>query len=74
MVWHMDDGMGWWMVIGSFWFLLFGVAIFWAVARATERPQQGERGESALEILRKRYARGEITKEQFDQMRRDVSD
>ena len=74
-MWHMDDGMGWWMVIGSFWFLLFWVAIIWAVIRSSERPQQtGERGESALEILRKRYARGEITKEQFDQMRRDLSD
>jgi putative membrane protein len=26
----------------------------------------------AQEILRQRYARGEITKEQFDQMRRDL--
>jgi hypothetical protein len=52
MVWHMDDGMGWWMVIGSFWFLLF----IWAVLRSTERPQPGERDESALEILGKRYA------------------
>jgi putative membrane protein len=30
-------------------------------------------GESALDILKRRYARGEITREQFDQMRRDVS-
>ena len=74
-MWHMDDGMGWWMVIGSFWFLLFWAAIIWAVFRSTETPQQiGERGESALEILRKRYARGEITKEQFDQMRRNLGD
>jgi putative membrane protein len=28
--------------------------------------------ESAMEILRQRYARGEITKEQFDQMRKDI--
>jgi putative membrane protein len=30
-------------------------------------------GESALDILKRRYARGEITREQFDQIRRDVS-
>jgi putative membrane protein len=28
----------------------------------------------AKEILRRRYARGEITKEQFDQMKKDIDD
>ncbi len=27
----------------------------------------------ALDVLRERYARGEITKEQYDQMRRDLT-
>jgi putative membrane protein len=31
-------------------------------------------GESPMDILKKRYARGEITKEQFDEMRRDLQD
>lgn len=30
-------------------------------------------GESALDILKQRYARGEITKQQLEQMRRDVA-
>ena len=41
-------------------------------------PEPGASGETmagssrALEILRERYARGEITKEQFDAMRQDI--
>jgi putative membrane protein len=30
--------------------------------------------ESALEILKKRYAEGEITKEEFDRMKKDIAD
>ena len=30
------------------------------------------RGESPLSILKRRYARGELTREQFEEMRRDV--
>ena len=32
----------------------------------------GERG-SAMEILQRRYAKGEITKEQFEQMKKDIN-
>ncbi len=35
-------------------------------------PHPGKESESALEILKKRYARGEITREEFDQMKRDI--
>lgn len=33
---------------------------------------EGEESETALEILKKRYARGEITKDEFQQMKKDI--
>jgi uncharacterized membrane protein len=33
----------------------------------------GEHSESALDILKKRYARGEISKMDFDEMKRNLS-
>ena len=72
-MWHMDDGMGWWMALGSVWFVFFWAVVTWAIVRVTDRGNRyQEPGESAIEILRRRYARGEIDKDQFDQMRRDL--
>lgn len=33
---------------------------------------RGDRGESPLDILKRRYAEGEITKEEFDRMKREI--
>lgn len=67
----------WGMLMLLFWVLVIG-GVVTVVFRLAERPaapsvagREG-RGDSALDILRERYARGEITKEQFDQMRRDL--
>lgn len=47
--------------------------IVWAVGQGGKAAPGGARREDAgLEILKQRYTRGEITKEQFDQMRRDL--
>ncbi|TAK32663.1 MAG: SHOCT domain-containing protein [Chloroflexota bacterium] len=59
-----------------FWVLIIG-GIVWLVVWLIQqvRPAAagpGASGTSALDILRERYARGEITREQYDQMRRDL--
>jgi putative membrane protein len=74
-MWHSGDGMGWWMVIGSVWMVFFWVAVIWLFARFFGRADSGSgnQPESPLDIARRRYASGEITRDQYDQLRRDLS-
>jgi putative membrane protein len=53
--------------------LLGGIAaiMVWATRQYATRAGSG-RSEDALEILRRRYAQGEITREQFEQMKKDL--
>jgi putative membrane protein len=71
MMWDMMGGMwGMMPVVLLFWVvLLAGIAVllWWVLAR---RP--GERRDSALDILRERYARGELNREEFESRRRDL--
>ena len=77
-MWH--DGMGWWMVFGMVWMVVFwgGIValVVWGMKRLTERGRSGPRNSErrdALDIVKERYARGEISKEEFDQIRKDLS-
>ena len=53
-----------------FWGLVIAGVVYlmrWQMSRGlTSRP------ESSLDILKKRYARGEISKQEFEEMRRDL--
>ncbi len=62
-------GNGMFFGLGPLIFLGVIAAIVYLVFR--ERPPR-EREDSALDIIKRRYARGEITKEQFEQMKRDL--
>jgi len=76
-------GFGWWgaamgILMLLFWALIIGgvvLLILWIV-RQERPPATGSRtgGERALDILRERYARGELTREQYEQMRQDLRD
>jgi putative membrane protein len=78
----MGGMMGGWRVMspwGSALFMGFGalvvaglvLIVVWA-ARQGERGEQ-DRGRSPLDIAKERYARGELTREQYEQIRRDLT-
>jgi len=74
-MWYMHEGGGWWMVFGGLWMLFFWggliALIVWGISRLTRRsPSNGK--ESPLDIARERYARGEISREQFEQIKKDL--
>ena len=76
----MMDGMGM-MVWGLFSFLLALIVLFLFILAAayavkwvwSQRPQGmiGREG-SALEILKTRYAKGEISREEFERVKREI--
>lgn len=58
-----------------FWILII-VLVVWLVVNQNSRSKQNfnnPQSESPMDILKKRYAKGEITKEQFEQMKKDLS-
>jgi putative membrane protein len=72
-------GMGWFggifMVV--FWILILVGLVFvirWLLQATSKKGDSGQRGSRAIDILKERYARGEIDKAQFENMKRDLAD
>ena len=72
-------GMGWFggifMIV--FWILLLVGLVFvirWLIQTTGKKGDGGQHGSRAMEILKERYARGEIDKAQFEAMKRDLAD
>ena len=62
-------GMGWGM-----WFIpLLTILVIYFLVKNNSQTKSRQNSESPMEILRKRYAKGEITKEQFEEMKRNIS-
>jgi putative membrane protein len=71
-MWHTNNGMGWWMVFGMAMMIVFWLGVIWLVVSLL-RPRVGEHTEDAVEIARRRYARGEISREEFERLRQDLT-
>lgn len=62
------------LYMGVFWLVLVGVCVaaILAVVRGCNPGRGDSPGNSALRILEERYARGEISKQEFEEKKRDL--
>jgi putative membrane protein len=76
--WMMNWGFGLW------WFMPFVMIAFWIAVivgiislirwlARSDRGREIKSEDTALDILKKRYAKGEISKEDFERMKKDIS-
>lgn len=68
-------GLMWFMPI--FFILFWGLVIWAVVALVRSRSEPGgsdsSKADAALEVLKRRYARGEISKEEYEEKKRDLA-
>jgi putative membrane protein len=69
-------GLGWMYLIGPIFMILFWAAIILLIIwlyKQIKGPQEVARTESALDVLKKRYAKGEIDKKEFEEKKKDLT-
>ena len=73
MWWPFGTAMGWWMVawIVIFWGGLIAL-IVWVVKKVTERGSSSAKRDP-LDVAKERYARGDISREEFERIKKDLS-
>lgn len=79
-MWYGHEGMGWWMMFGGIFMLLFWGAIIalvvWGINKLRER-EGSDTGNmekrDPLDIAKERYAKGEISHEEFEQIKKNLS-
>jgi putative membrane protein len=74
-MWYFDGTWGGWQIFGMVMMSVFWIAIIaliiWGIKRFTE-DTKSTTGKDALDIIKERYARGEISKEEFQQLKKDL--
>jgi putative membrane protein len=71
-VWDSGWGILWGLAIAAFWIAVIAVIV--VVLRGVTRRPDGVGGGSALELLEERYARGEVTRDEFLERRAVLTD
>jgi len=75
-MWDIPIGMGWWMACGGLWMLIFWggliALIIWGIMRLAKRSDSAPKHDP-LDVAKGRYAKGEISREEFEQIKKDLS-
>jgi putative membrane protein len=72
MHWDYGWGMGFgWIFMIAFWALVI-LGIVFLIRVITGGVKKEDKTETAIDILKKRYARGEIGKEEFEEKKKDL--
>jgi len=58
--------------MGFLFLIIFIAAVFFLVFYIRSKNVKGGMPETPIDILKKRYARGELSKEDFDRLKRDL--
>lgn len=70
MHWMYPMGGGWFMMI--LWWAIIIAIVVGVVKWLSQQKGQSQKEDSAIEVLKKRYARGEISKEEFEEKKKDL--
>lgn len=73
-MWNGFEGMGaWWVGVAALHTAVFWALVILAFAALLKWLGAGAGGDaSAIDILKARYAKGELTREQFEQLKREL--
>lgn len=63
---------GWGFMMMLFWFVFIGVIVVVVVNLLKSHDTNTSANLSPLDITKERYAKGDITKEQFEQLKKDL--
>ncbi len=75
-MWDIPTGMGWWMAFSGVGMVLFWggliALIVWGITKLTKQSDSASKRDP-LDAAKERYAKGEISREEFEQIKKDLS-
>lgn len=69
--WHMMGSGGFWM-FPFFPIIMLAVILYFVISKKNMHWSGSDSDDTPLELLKRRYAKGEINKEEFDEVKKDL--